>query len=383
MRDVRSTLGLARALVIASVLVAAAAIAFSGRVQQKMRDFEVYWTAGQRAAAGEPLYRASDGHYRFKYLPAFAAALSPLGGLPLATAKAVWFTLSVACLVGFVALSVTAVPSPPMPIHWLTTLTVVAMAKFYAHELVLGQANLMFGLLCAAALAALLKRRRLVAGFTFGAAALVNPYAFVFVPYLLLTSQWGAALAASAALLVVTLLPIPVFGLAATRELMAAWWRTATETSAPLLTNADSSSVFAMYAKWWGWGSSAAALSLLTIGVLGCAFLLVLVRRDAARAPEILEVGLLLTFIPLCTPQGWDYVLLLSTPLIALLIARTPDMPRVDRWATVAMLALVAFSLYDVLGRAVYAAFMSLSIITLCYLALTGIAVRLRLRGAA
>jgi len=93
-------------------------------------------------------------------------------------------------------------------------------------------------------------------------------------------------------------------------------------------------------------------------------------------------VGLLLTLIPLATPQGWDYVLLLSTPLVALLIARVPAMPVADRWVTLATLAVVAFSLYDVLGRAAYAAFMALSIVTVCYLVLIVLALRLRLRAA-
>ncbi|HSB13285.1 MAG TPA: hypothetical protein VLE22_02435, partial [Bryobacteraceae bacterium] len=88
-----------RAAVLFTILIVAASAVFAGRVQQKMRDFEVYWTAGARVAASQSLYRESDGHYRFKYLPAFAVAVSPLARLPLGTAKAVWFAVSVACLV--------------------------------------------------------------------------------------------------------------------------------------------------------------------------------------------------------------------------------------------------------------------------------------------
>jgi alpha-1,2-mannosyltransferase len=366
-----------------TLLLVGAALAFTGRVQQKMRDFEVYWTAGARAAAAQPLYRASDGHYRFKYLPAFAVAVAPLARLPLGTAKATWFGLSIACLVVLVAVSVAAVPRDRIGAGALAALTVVAMAKFYGHELVLGQANLLFGAICAAALLALLHRREGLAGFLFGVATIVKPYAVVFVPYLLLTRRWLAAVASCLAIACVVLLPVPIFGVSATVRLLGDWWRTASETSVPLLTNADSSSVFAMYAKWFGWSSFAAWLSLATVAVLGCAFLAALARRRSAPSPEVLEVGLLLTFIPLCTPQGWDYVLLLSTPLIALLIARAPAMPRGERWLTIATLAVVAFSIYDVLGRAAYRSFMALSIVTVCYLVLAAVAVRLRLRGAA
>lgn len=369
--------------IVGIVLVLAAAMAFTGRVREEMRDFEVYWTAGGRAAAGEPLYRASDGHYRFKYLPAFAVAVSPLARLPLNVAKAVWFTLSLGCLVALVALSIQSVPRPGVSRGWLAALTIVTMAKFYGHDLVLGQANLLFAAICMSGLAALLAGRTLGGGMCLGGAALIKPYAVVFVPYLLLTRQWTAALAACGALVCVLALPAALFGTAQAFDQLSSWWSAASETSVPLLTNADSSSVFAMYAKWFDWGSLAAACSSVTVAALGCAFLLVIWKRRRVETPAVLETALLLTFIPLCTPQGWDYVLLLSTPLVALLIARVPAMPRADRWIAVAMLSLVAFSLYDVMGRAAYRAFMALSVITVCYLVLTVVAVRLRLRGAA
>lgn len=383
MADFRFDLGRLRALVFFIILIVAASAVFAGRVQQKMRDFEVYWTAGARVAASESLYRESDGHYRFKYLPAFAVAVSPLARLPLGTAKAVWFAVSVACLVGFIALSVQCVPRPAIGTGWLTVFTVVTMAKFYGHELVLGQANLVFGVVCASALSALLRGRAAGAGFAFGAASIVKPYAVVFVPYLLLTRNWVAALGACVALGCVAALPIPFYGFGGNVQLLSDWWSTASGTSVPLLTNADSSSVFAMFAKWLGWGTAASVLALVTVIVLGCAFLVMIAKRRGVQSPEALEVGLLLTFIPLCTPQGWDYVLLLSTPLVALLIARVPSMPRIDRWAAIATLPVVAFSLYDVMGRAAYRAFMALSIITVCYLVLTVLSVRLRLRGDA
>jgi hypothetical protein len=124
-------------------------------------------------------------------------------------------------------------------------------------------------------------------------------------------------------------------------------------------------------------------LSVITVAALGASFLLALARRGPVRSPEVLEIGLLLTFIPLCTPQGWDYALLLSTPLVALLIARVREMAHHERWLAVIALASVAFSLYDVLGRAAYARFMALSLITICYVVLVAVALRLRLRAAA
>src|SRR5262245_63151866 len=70
------------------------ATAFLPQVSDKMTDFEVYWRAGARAMAAEPLYRPEDGHYQNKYLPALALIVVPLSFLPLETAKVVWFYIS-------------------------------------------------------------------------------------------------------------------------------------------------------------------------------------------------------------------------------------------------------------------------------------------------
>jgi alpha-1,2-mannosyltransferase len=372
-----------RTLLTAFLLLLLAAVLFVASGQRKMRDFEVYWTAGARAADAAPLYPEDDGHYRFKYLPAFAVAVAPLSGMPLDAAKATWMALSVLCLGVLVSVAAASAGPAPLSRPALIALTVIAMAKFFAHELVLGQANLLFGAICAAGLAALLRRRDAVAGGCFGLAVLVKPYAVLFLPYLLLTRRWRAAAATALATAAVLLVPALAYGLDGTIHLTRQWWETASETSAPLLTNADAISVFAMYAKWIGWGAPAATLSLVTIAALAAAFLIVLAHRRHVTAPETLEVGMILTLIPLVTPQGWDYVLLLSTPLIALLIARTAQMPRGDRAVWLVAIAVVAFSLFDVMGRAAYAAFMGLAVVTICYLAILSVAVRLRLCGAA
>ena len=75
-----------------------------------MPDFEVYWRAGARALAAEPLYREEDGHYQFKYLPAFAMLAIPAALLPLPVAKGIWFTISTALVAVVLAASLTLLP---------------------------------------------------------------------------------------------------------------------------------------------------------------------------------------------------------------------------------------------------------------------------------
>ncbi len=363
------------------LIVAALVLVFTSRIQRKMRDFEVYWTAGERAIAGETLYRESDQHYRFKYLPAFALIVAPLAALPLGTAKAVWFAVSVGALILLLCLSARDVPNPALPRSWLIAGTLVAMAKFYTHELVLGQANLLFAVVVVAALASMLRARDGRAGAWAGAAILVKPYAVLLVPYLLLVRRFRAALIALVATAAVFVAPVVRYGIGGTGQLYADWWRTVPESTRSTLTNPDSISVAAMFAKWIGWGSAAEAGTLVVVAALGIAFLAVLAKRRAVAAPEFLEVGLLLTLIPLVTPQGWDYVLLLSTPLVMALIGVVPRLGRAERIAFLVPLAVVAFSMYDLMGRAAYAMFMSWSVITVCYLVIITVAVRARWRG--
>ena len=58
-----------------------AAIIYTVRIQREMVDFAVYRTAAARALDAETLYRESDGHYQYKYLPAFAFAMAPFAHL--------------------------------------------------------------------------------------------------------------------------------------------------------------------------------------------------------------------------------------------------------------------------------------------------------------
>src|SRR5215211_1441260 len=102
------------------LLVAAALLglvyAFAFDVTEKMADFEVYWRGASRAAAAEPLYRAEDEHFRFKYLPAFAVLTVPLSFMPLPAAKVVWFAASAALLALLVWISLGLLPERRKPI---------------------------------------------------------------------------------------------------------------------------------------------------------------------------------------------------------------------------------------------------------------------------
>ena len=376
-----------RAALRTALLVGAAALLlallFAARVSHKMPDLAVYWTAAARARAGEPLYRPSDGHYQFKYLPAFAVLTAPGAGVSLETAKAVWFAASVVLLVALVSLSLAILPERRKAGWVLVTLTLVVMLKFYSHELVLGQMNVLFAVVVASAVVALRGGRETAAGALIALAIVVKPYAVIFLPWLLARRRRAAI--ASAAIGAVALLALPalVYGARGDIELHRAWWKTVTDSTAPNLTNADNVSLAAMWAKWIGTGLAATVLTAVTSAIVLGSAIFVFARRQTVAFPEGLEAALLLTLIPLLSPQGWDYVFLVSTPAIVLLVNYEDRLPGFIRFATIAALATIGLSVYDLMGRAAYATFMAFSIISVCYVVVIGALCTLRARGIA
>ena len=371
----------------ATLLVAIAAVAlgllFAHKVANKMPDLAVYWTAAHRARHAEPLYRAEDGHYQFKYLPAFAILIVPLGAVTLDSAKLIWFAVSVGLLALLLGLSLRVLPERRRSAWFLVMLTLLVMAKFYGHELVLGQMNAPLAVIVTTAALAAMSEREAATGALTALAIVVKPYAVLFLPWLAARRRAVSMTLAAAGCAFVFLLPSAIYGIHGTVQLHRDWWSTVTSSTAPNLTNADNVSIAAMWTKWVGTGQLAALLALATSAVMLMVAALVFARRKGVRRPEALECALLLTLIPLLSPQGWDYVFLLSTPAVMLLLNYDDQLPRVARLATRVALATIALSVYDIMGRTAYGMFMSLSLITVCYFMVVAALYTLRRRGIA
>ena len=150
--------------VLAIILVAFGIWLFIAKASHRMPDFEVYWRAGVRAAAAEPLYRPADEDYQLKYFPSFAIAAIPLGMMPLDTAKVAWFAVSGAALVVLLPLSVSLLPHRRQPVWLLLAALLVCLGKYYAEDLVLGQINTRVALVASLAILALKRGRESIAG---------------------------------------------------------------------------------------------------------------------------------------------------------------------------------------------------------------------------
>lgn len=365
----------------AVLIVIAAAIYL--RVGRQMTDFAVYRTAATRALKAEPLYRAEDGHYTFKYLPAFALAMAPFAKLDAEAAKTIWFALSVGLLTSYIRWSVRALPERRRSDRVLIWLTVALMAKFYLHELTLGQTNILLGTLLVAALLAVQIDHPLVASALIGVAAFVKPYALVILPWLAFTYGLATAGVGVAVVLVGLLLPALVYGWSGNLALLAGWYQTVTASTEPNLLGADNISLAAMWAKWLGPGTAAGALatasSVALVGLVAAVWL----KRTAVNIPDYLEFALLMVAVPLLSPQGWDYVLLLATPAVICLMDRWDEVSSGWRVFTGAALGLMGLTLFDVMGRDLYGRFMARSIVSVAAIAAIAALAHLRWRELA
>ncbi len=314
-------------------------------------DFEVYSRAGARIVGAEPLYRSDDGHYQFKYLPAFAFAAVPFATIDQNVAKAAWFALTFGLIVAFVRRSIRQLPSRRMRERSLGWLTALFLGRFFVAELSLGQVNVLFGLLLVLALTAVQSQRAGRAGIFAAAATFIKPYGVIFFPWLAVTGGLAAAGSFSVVLLAGLALPATVYGWSGNVHLLAEWYRTVTGTTPENLMYGQNISMTAMWTKWLGLGTTSVALGAATSLALLLVVVWVWSRRSRVAEPAFLECALIMTLVPILSPQGWDYMLLLATPAVACLIDRFRDVSRPWQVVTGTALLVVGFTIFDVVGR--------------------------------
>ena len=370
-------------LFVLLALTLLAGVVYTVRIRHEMADFVVWRRAAVRSIHAEPLYRLEDGHYQFKYFPASALMMAPFGVLDRETGKALWFAISVGLLALLLRWSIAALPERRLSQGILLGFAIVLMAKFYAHELVLGQVNLLLGALLLMSLLSIQIGQPLIAGGLVGVAVFIKPYALILVPWLLVTQGWPAAVMAAGIVALGLLLPAVMYGWSGNLDLLRGWLHTVTDSTLPNLLGNDNVSIAAMWAKWLGPGSVASTLAWLTVAG---ALVLVIVawwRRRSVSAPEYLECALLMLLIPLISPQGWDYVLLLATPAVVCLVDRWRELRRSWQWVLGVALALMGLTMFDVIGRTLYGQFMALSLVSVCALIVAAGLVHVRWRGLA
>lgn len=347
-----------------------------------MPDFEVYWKAGSRAAAAEPLYREADDDYQLKYFPAFAMMVIPVGALPLPAAKAVWFGTAVVSLVLLLRLGPRVVPEMRRSTGVLVFVALVALGKYYARDLMLGQINIIFAAVATGAVVALGSGREVLGGLFAALAIVIKPYALILLPWIAARRKPPSIIAAGAGVAAALLAPAALYGVNGTVALYKGWWTTVTTTTAGTLLSTDNISVAAMYVKWLGPGAPAWPAIVTSVALLLAAVMVFRGRKGVAR-PDGLEGALLLAVMPLVSPQGWDYVCVVSTAAIMMLANYFDRLPGLWKPLTVVALAVIGLTLFDLVGRTWMFRLLNLAAITLGFLIVVVALCTLRLRRVA
>ena len=347
-----------------------------------MPDFEVYWKAGTRAAAAEPLYRDADADYQFKYFPAFAILAIPMASLPLPVAKAIWFGAAVSSLVLLLRIGPRVLPEMRRSTRWLLCVAIVALGKYYARDLVLGQINIIFTLVATVAVVSMAKGREVLGGVLVALAVVLKPYALILLPWIAARRKRPSIVAAGAGVAVVLVAPAVLYGVSGTLALYKGWWTTVSTTTGDTMILTDNISIAAMYVKWLGPGAPAWP-AVVTSAALLLAAVLVFRARDGVSRPDGLEGALLLAIMPLVSPQGWDYVLLLGAPAMVVLLDRWTDMSAPWRALTVAGFLMANLTTYDTVGRHLYLVVTTYAVVSIGAITLLASAVHLRVRKLA
>jgi hypothetical protein len=292
---------------------------FLFRVKNDMIDFRVNWEAGKRLRLAETPYRFEDGHYMFKYLPSSAILYLPLSYLPLDVAKGIWYFFIIFCSLALIRLSFLLVPSKTEKSKWLMVIPPLILIKYFLREIDLGQINTLVALILLIMVWYLNRQTNgrshiedIYSGFLWGLAVALKPYALIFFLYFLLKGRWKTLLSGMCMLSIALFIPSLYYGLKGNFIVLDEWISTLTQSTPTLLTTWDNISIIAFFNKWTGDPKLSLVLTVICLSILALLVLLLMILGKRVEKAAVLECSVLLILIPLASPLGWDYNLLMS-----------------------------------------------------------------------
>jgi hypothetical protein len=215
------------------------------------------------------------------------------------------------------------------------------------------------------------------------AGVFVKPYALVLVPWLAWTLGWRPFLPFGLVLAGGLLLPAATYGWNDNSTLLYEWYRTVTGTTGSVLFAPENISFASMWAKWIQPGPAATSLALASAAGAVVAGLFVMSRRQHVAEPNYLEGAYFFVLVPLLSPQGWDYVLVLALPAYMCLVDRWRDLSPAWRAVAVIGFLLTSFTIFDLLRRPLYMLLMRLAAVSVGAVLVAACLVRLRWRALA
>ncbi|MCP2605660.1 DUF2029 domain-containing protein, partial [Candidatus Aminicenantes bacterium AC-335-O07] len=302
-----------KAVLIAMILLLLFPL-FEFKIRHNMVDFEVCYKAGKRFIKGEILYQLEDGHYQFKYPPFYSFIVTPISIFPLYFAKLIWYYLILIFIFFIFYFSYTLIPGNEKKWEVLIIPTLLILAKFYGRELDLGQANAFLVFLILTSIYYTIKGKEKIAGISLGLASAVKPYALIFFPYFLFRKKFKIFFISSVFFIFALLFPSIRYGWQGNIELLKKWQYTLSLSTPKLFNSQDNVSFFGFFSKLIFQDRIdliyiSSLISIITFFVL---FILI-ARRKINRITFLLDCSILLIYIPLFSPLGWDYIFLTST----------------------------------------------------------------------
>ncbi|MFB0566068.1 MAG: glycosyltransferase family 87 protein [Candidatus Aminicenantaceae bacterium] len=360
---------------------------FLFKVKESMVDFEVNYKAGKRLRMAETLYRVEDGHYMFKYLPSAAMLYIPLSFFPLDVAKGVWYFIVIICSVSLVFISGKILTLKRDISSYVIILPPLILARYFFREIQLGQINavvtmgLFFMTWCMAKQEnSQSSRREICAGIFWGLGVALKPYALIFFPYFVVKKKWKALLSGVVFIVLAVVSPAFFYGIRGNAIVHKEWASTLSQSTPSLLNSQDNISIMALFMKWTGNQDVSLFLAGAIIAFLAFFVLFIIVRGKEMTQASVLECSVLLICIPLVSPLGWDYTLLMSVLGLMIIVHNFFRFSKFWRGVCVVNFFVITFSLYDIMGRELLARFMSWNVITINFLIVISFLSYLRFR---
>jgi hypothetical protein len=263
------------------------------------------------------------------------------------------------------------------------------LVRYFLRELQLGQINALITMLLVLMIWSLISEQKSFGssptvswgGVLWGLAAALKPYAVIFLPYLVIKKKWKSLLSGLAFLAFSLIVPALFYGFSGNIRVLRKWISSLSQSTPALLDSQDNISLLGLLMKWTDNQKLSFSVFAAVAGLLALMFLALVLKGWRKREALILECSLLLVFIPLLSPLGWDYTLLMSILGVMICVNHFFDYSKFWRLILVLNFSLIAFSLYDLMGREFYTQFMNWSVITINYLILIGYLVFLRVKG--